>query len=128
MLRQTLIIAAAATALTSIAGTVALAAEESLSAPQIEALLVGNTIEGEWDGTFYRSYFAPDGVTVYQGATGPQIKGKWRIDPETGQYEGWWEHTGWVEYVVLRTDTGYAWEISDEVQPFAVVQGRKIDF
>lgn len=128
MLRRTLIIAAAATALTPWWGVEAQAAEETLNAPQIKTLLSGNTIEGKWDGTSYRSYYDPDGMTVYQADGGPQIKGKWRVDPNTDQYESWWEHTGWVNYTVLRTSTGYAWQQDGGTQPFAVVQGRKIDF
>jgi hypothetical protein len=47
-------------------GGVALdAAERKLTADEIRLALTGNTVEGNWRGTPYRSYFAADGTTIY---------------------------------------------------------------
>ena len=128
MLRRFFLTVAGAAAFVPWTGGRASANETVLNARQIKELLSGNTIAGKWDGTPYRSYYDPTGLTVYQPDGGSVTKGKWQINPETGEYESWWQHTGWISYTILRTDTGYAWRQGVATQPFAVIEGRQIDF
>lgn len=99
-----------------------------LSAPEIEALLAGNTITGTWSGTAYRQYFAPDGSTTYIPGDGKPDEGRWRTNPETNDYESWWRSTGWTPYALVRTqDGGFAWVNGDRLEAFSVLEGRQIE-
>jgi len=109
-------------------GTAAQAAQEKLTAPEIEALLSGNTIVGAWSGASYRQYYGPDGTTLYDPEEGRADEGRWRTDPETNEYESWWRSTGWTPYALVRTEEGrYAWVNGDRLEPFEVVPGRQIE-
>ncbi|MFD0859748.1 hypothetical protein [Roseovarius aquimarinus] len=102
------------------------AQEARLGAAELEALLTGNTAEGVWDGTPYKSYFAPNGVTVYDPANGEALMGKWRINPNTGDYESFWDAIGWTAYAVMRTEQGYAWGRDGKTYPFTITEGRAL--
>jgi len=104
------------------------AANVRLSAGEIEALLTGNTIIGTWSGAAYRQYFAADGTTVYQPESGKQDEGRWRVNPQTNDYESWWRSTGWTPYALVRTGTGgLAWVNGDRLEPFEIRSGRQME-
>jgi hypothetical protein len=103
-------------------------AQEKLTAPEIEALLGGNTIAGTWSGTSYRQYYAPDGTTLYVPDGGKADEGRWRTNAETDEYESWWRSTGWTPYALVRTGDGeHAWINGDRLEPFRVLPGRQIE-
>jgi hypothetical protein len=54
------------------------------------------------------------------------VAGKWRVNPETGQYDSFWDTIGWTAYTVLRTDHGFAWQRDGKTYPFAVRDGRRL--
>ncbi|MFB9149008.1 hypothetical protein [Roseovarius ramblicola] len=102
--------------------------QETLTAPEIEALLSGNTIVGTWSGTPYRQYYGPDGTTLYVPQDGRADEGQWRVNAETDEYESWWRSTGWTPYALARTaDGNHAWINGDRLEPFRVVPGRQIE-
>lgn len=128
MRRRFFITTAAACALLSGAVGPAQAQQARLDAAEIEDLLTGNTAEGRWDGAAYRSYFDPDGTTVYAPADGEAQKGKWRINDETSEYESFFAAIGWTGYAVLHTDDGFAWKHKGKTYPFELVEGRDLTF
>jgi hypothetical protein len=110
-------------------GTVAAqAAQQKLTAAEIEALLSGNTIVGTWSGTSYRQYYGSDGTTLYVPEGGRADEGRWRVNAETDEYESWWRSTGWTPYALARLGDGnYAWINGDRMEPFEVLPGRQIE-
>ncbi|MFX0541762.1 hypothetical protein ACEWPM_008505 [Roseovarius sp. S4756] len=119
-------IPAAVLALSMGAYTPLFAEDVHLEASEVKQLLSGNTAEGVWDGVAYKSYFGPDGVTIYDPQNGDALVGKWRINSETGEYESFWDAIGWTSYTVLQTQTGYAWRRNGEIYPFTLVEGRLV--
>jgi len=104
------------------------AAPTAITAEEISALLTGNTIVGTWSGTRYRQYFDANGTTIYAPEGGRADDGRWRVNPDTNDYESWWRSTGWTPYLLVRTEEGgYAWVNGDRLEPFKVVQGKQID-
>lgn len=97
-----------------------------MTAPQIEALLSGNTIRGTWNGAPYTQFFDPNGLTVYFPEGGRPDQGKWRVNAETDQYESWWERTNWTGYPIMITNDGYAWVSRGALQPFEVFEGKQV--
>ncbi|PVA10167.1 hypothetical protein DC366_10990 [Pelagivirga sediminicola] len=129
MIRRFFLIATAACALlTGALATAALAQGTVMEAAEIERLLTGNTAEGQWDGASYKSYFGPGGTTVFVPSDGAPLRGKWRVNPETNQYESFFDAVGWTGYTILRTDAGFAWVLNDKAYPFAVIEGRALSF
>ncbi len=57
------------------------AAEDSkpLAGADIATLLVGNSIEGTWGASHFRSFFASDGTTLYQPEGQPPEQGHWKV-------------------------------------------------
>lgn len=125
MYRRTFI-AITAAFLLGVSGGVSTAQDTALSASEVEGLLTGNTAEGQWDGKSYRSYFGADGTTIFAPSKGETLTGKWRVNPETGQYDSFWDTIGWTAYTVLRTEDGYAWHKDDKSYPFSLLQGRRL--
>ena len=74
------------------------AAELKLSAVEIQRVLTGNTIEGIWRGTPYRSFFAADGTTIYAAQGEEPTIGRWQADSVKGQYCSKWGAFGWDCY------------------------------
>ncbi|MAO26226.1 hypothetical protein KO491_04155 [Roseovarius nubinhibens] len=111
-----------------LAGASAGASETALNGQEVYQLLRGNTASGLWQGTPYKSYFDPNGATLYMPQTGEPALGKWRINPDTGQYESWWEHVGWTSYTVVRTDTGLAWVHEGQNHAFTIESGRQLSW
>jgi hypothetical protein len=50
-----------------------------LTGAEIATLLVGNSIEGSWGSSHFRSYFAPDGTTLYQPEGQSPEQGHWKV-------------------------------------------------
>lgn len=121
-------IATATVLLMGTLGGASLAADAPLSGPEVAQLLTGNTAEGVWNGTPYRSYFDPDGETIYVAKGSDPITGKWRVNPDSGAYESFWDTVGWTSYPVLRTDDGLVWINDGKAYPFSIVQGRDLGF
>ena len=74
------------------------AAERKLTADEIRLALTGNTVEGNWRGTPYRSYFAADGTTIYLAQGSEPTRGRWHADAAKGQYCSKWGAFGWDCY------------------------------
>ncbi len=104
------------------------AAPTPIAADEIAALLTGNTIVGTWSGTRYRVYFDADGTAAYVTDGGRVDEGRWRVNPDTNEYESWWRSTGWTPYLLVHTDEGgYAWVNGDRLETFEVLQGKHIE-
>lgn len=101
-------------------------AQEVVPATELETLLSGNTIFGTWSGNEYTQYFREDGMTVYIPTGRQPDIGKWRVNPDTDQYESWWEQSGWARYTVIRTEDGYTWKREAGSEPFTVQSGKHI--
>ncbi len=89
----------------------ALAAERKLTADEIADALTGNTVEGLWGETAYKSYFDPGGFTLYQPEGRPPDRGKWRVDGENHRYCSHWERTGWSCFDFYRDGDRIIWRI-----------------
>jgi hypothetical protein len=50
-----------------------------LTGAEIATLLAGNSIEGTWGPSHFRSYFAPDGATLYQPQGQQPEEGHWKV-------------------------------------------------
>ncbi len=98
----------------------------TLTAPQIDRLLRGNTTIGAWAGTGYRQYFDATGATIYLAEAAPPDRGRWRVNAETDEYESWWERSGWAGYTIVMTNEGYAWVNRDRLEPFTVLEGERL--
>ena len=119
---------AAAAVLASVLAQGSAAQDAQMAAEEIKHLLTGNTAEGQWEGTAYKSWFGPDGTTVFAPANGDVMEGKWRVNAETDEYESFFDAIGWTGYIVLRTDAGFAWMREGKTYPFTVVEGRALGF
>ena len=99
-----------------------------MTALQIFEALAGNTVEGVWGNTPYRSYFRPDGLTLYQPKGGAQESGKWRVDKKKDQYCSWWARSGWSCYEVYRDGRAIIWVIphSGERYPSRILPGKQL--
>ena len=110
----------------AIAGDITGIIATPMTAPQVDALLSGNTIRGMWNGTPYSQFFNTDGRTVYIPDGGRPDHGKWRVNAATGQYESWWERSNWTGYKIMMTNGGFAWVSRGELQPFEVFEGKQV--
>ena len=62
------------------------AQERKLSASEIEAKLIGNTIQGVWYDEPYRQFFDGSGNTLYAEEGRSPALGQWWVDEEKGLY------------------------------------------
>lgn len=53
------------------------AAKMKLSGSEIVRLLSGNSVTGEWNGSSFQGYFAPDGTAYFQNEGGNMQVGQW---------------------------------------------------
>ena len=90
--------AALATLFLAVAPAAAQAEPVRLSGAEIALALTGNTVDGLWGSTPYRSYFDASGVTLYQPEGRPAERGKWRADEAQDLYCSHWERSGWSCY------------------------------
>lgn len=107
---------------------VAQAEPERLSAAEIAEALSGNTVDGLWGSTRYRSYFAADGTTLYQPEGRAPDRGKWRADAARDRYCSGWERSGWGCYDVYRDGDTIIWGIpgTDTRYPSILLQGNRL--
>jgi len=120
---------AAILALTVMMPALSIAQKVQLDAAEIEELLAGNTIDGTWAGSEYKSYYGADGITVYVPDGGNADEGKWRVNPDNNTYESWWESTGWTPYKVLHEGDVYYWVDSEgDEHPFVVMEGKQVSW
>lgn len=53
------------------------AAKMKLSGSEIVRLLSGNSVQGEWNGSTFQGYFAPNGTAYFQNEGGDMQVGHW---------------------------------------------------
>jgi hypothetical protein len=101
----------------------AAAQDQSLTGPEIEALLAGNTAIAD-DGS-YTQFFDPNGETPYLPTGGEVDVGRWTVRGD--QYCSQWGGRGWDCYDVEGTDDHIVW-ISPGGSRFAaqVVTGNQM--
>ena len=97
-----------------------------LDASEIEVLLSGNTIIGNWVGEDYEQFFASDGTTIYRPVGGQDSFGEWRVDNETGLYESLWPPVPtWDAYEVHQEGETFFWTGQGvQLSPFTVSNGN----
>lgn len=117
-----------AVAIVVLVSTAAGAEPRKLNAREIREALTGNSVEGTWGNTPYRSYFQPNGVILYKPCGGPRETGKWRIDEENDLYCGWTARLGWQCYEVYRDGRTIIWGVPGSEQRFSsrIVAGRQL--
>ena len=99
-----------------------------VSHEELQELLSGNTIVGEWFGNSYRQFFDSDGSTIYAQTGSQSSLGQWRVNPETGDYESWWNSlAGWEVYQVTRIGDEFFWTGEGVVnEPFTIIEGQRL--
>lgn len=114
-------------ALLLLAATAAGAAERKLSADEIRGLLAGKTAVST-QGSPYRQYFDPNGVTLYLPEGGSEDRGKWEADETKQQYCSWWERGGWSCYDLYETEEGILWRgAGGSEYPARLLEGRQLN-
>jgi len=85
--RRTLLATLLATGLVAVwPAAFPLAQERKLSAAEIEDKLIGNTVQGLWQGRPYLQFFDGSGNTFYQEEGRAASLGKWWVDAEDNTY------------------------------------------
>lgn len=99
-----------------------------LNAEEIEQLLSGNTITGNWVGEDYEQFFSSDGSTIYRPLGGQDSVGEWRVNAESGLYESLWPGVPtWDDYEVHQEDDTFFWTGQGvQLSPFTVVDGDQL--
>ncbi len=100
-----------ATLFLAVAPAAAQAEPVRLSGAEIALPLTGNTVDGLWGSTPYRSYFDASGVTLYQPEGRPTERGKWRADEAQDLYCSHWERSGWSCYEIYRDGETIIWAL-----------------
>ena len=103
-----------------------LATEQAMTAAEIDAALLGNTIDGTWAGSKYKQYYGENGFTMYVAEGSKPSPGKWRVNADTNAYESWWESTGWTPYKMARDGETYYWIGETEKHPFVILKGKQV--
>ena len=93
------------------------------SQQQLQLLLTGNTIQGEWDGRPFSQHFAEDGSTRYREADGLPYRGTWSVNAK-GQYCSVWPPS-LIEacYDVLVKGNNVLWKSGGKIHPSVVTEG-----
>ncbi len=99
-----------------------------LDAAEIAAALTGNTVEGIWGRTPYRSYFDGNGLTLYKPKGRPADRGRWKVDESKHQYCSWWERSGWSCYDLYRDGDSIIWGIPGTATryPSDLLEGKQL--
>ena len=100
-----------------------------LTAAEIEVLLAGNTIIGNWVGEDYRQFFDQNGTTTYRPTeTGRDSVGEWRVNVDSGLYESLWnDRPPWEDYEVHQDGDTFFWTGQGvQLSPFTVVDGNQL--
>ena len=106
-------------------GLPAFAEAQRLTAEEIETLLSGKRIRGDWNGTAYGQVFWTTGTTLYTPEGGATDAGKWRVNAAEDTYESWWENSGWSSYAIARDGDALFWiDAAGERHPFEVLPGE----
>lgn len=108
--------------------TVARAEARKLNAREIAEALTGNTVEGLWGQTPYRSYFGDNGITLYKPQGRAIDRGRWKVDKTSHQYCSWWERSGWSCYDLYREGDSIIWGIpgTSTRYPSALLEGKRL--
>lgn len=99
--RKALSVLLAAALLAVVPAPPAEAEARKLSAVEIENKLIGNTVEGQWDGISYKQFFDASGNTIHVEDGRMPTFGRWKADPEKDTFCSWWENSGESCYEVL---------------------------
>ena len=100
--RHTLWATLLATGLVAVCPTVSsLAQERKLSAAGIEDKLIGNTIQGLWQGRPYLQFFDGSGNTIYVEDGYGSSMGRWWVDAEEDTFCSSWQRGRSACYEVL---------------------------
>ena len=111
-----------------VAGSMAHAQSVKLQAHEIDALLSGNTVVGQWEGAKYAQYFDPDGHTIYAQDGSRSARGQWRTDPEQDEFQSIWPSDAeWQGWFVMEFGGDFYW-VSKSTPPtlFEVLDGLKL--
>jgi len=96
-----------------------------LTGAEIAILLAGNSIEGTWGPSHFRSYFATDGTTLYQPQGQTPEQGHWKVAGD--QYCSVADE-GDVCFNLYRDGNDLIWEDpqSGKRFPANVIQGKAV--
>ena len=99
-----------------------------LTGKEISILLSGNTAVGDWEGTPYRQYFDPEGVTVFAQPNVRSVRGAWRIDEVAVEYQSIWSGDAeWEGWYVMEFGGDWFWvSKSTPPTPFEVLEGNQL--
>ena len=90
---------------------------------QLQQLLTGNTLRGEWDGRPFTQHFAAGGSTRYREGDGPQSLGTWSVNAK-GQYCSVWPPSPTEAcYDVLVKGNNVLWKSGGKLHPSTVSEG-----
>ena len=94
-----------------------------LTADEIDGLLRGRRIKGDWNGTAYQQKFDESGHTLYIPDGGTSDPGRWRVNANENSYESWWERSGWSSYAIERDGEALYWvDSAGKRYPFEVLE------
>jgi hypothetical protein len=99
-----------------------------LQADEIDILLSGNTVVGDWDGVPYRQFFGADGVTVFAQRDAEVSRGEWRVDATLDEYQSIWpSDADWAGWYVMEFSGDWYWvSKSTPPTPFEVLEGEQL--
>jgi hypothetical protein len=102
------------------------AEEKRMTGAEISAALTGNSVDGTWSGSEYRSYFDPGGTTIYQRKGTPATQGRWSVKGD--QYCSVWEPSGESCYDLARDRDTIIWIVpsTGTRNPSKLVQGMAL--
>ncbi len=90
---------------------------------QLNLLLTGNILQGEWDGRPFTQHFAATGSTRYREGDGAQSLGTWRANAK-GQYCSVWPPSPTEAcYDVLAKGNNLLWKSGGKLHPSLVSEG-----
>jgi hypothetical protein len=127
LLRRKAFLAALLPALLMLAMALPAFAQEAapLKGDEIATLLAGNSIEGTWGPSHFRSYFATDGTTLYQSQGQPPEQGRWKV---VGDQYCSVADEGDVCFNLYRSGEALIWEEPRTHQRFSstVIRGKSV--
>ena len=90
---------------------------------ELQQLLTGNTLQGEWGGRPFTQHFAMSGSTRYREGDGPQSLGTWSVNVK-GQYSSVWPPSpAEACYDVLVKGNNLLWKSGGKLHPSVVTEG-----
>ena len=90
---------------------------------QLQLLLSGNTLQGEWDGRPFTQHFEANGTTRYREGDGDTTPGTWRVI-DNGQYCSIWPpFPRETCYEVLVKGANILWKSGGKIHPSTVTLG-----